>query len=136
MTNNDIKIIKEAITKRQELLTTCAALQDELRKEIAAAKKMLTEKKLNNSITVRLHGVYQFNNGKIGYCYEVNKDTAILFVGSPYNDIIVRLDGQHFGYRTREGRNLVGYAKGECWNIRRTYKKKYDKEKQRLEQNK
>lgn len=128
MTNNDIKIIKESIKERQELLTTCAALQDELRKEIEAAKKMLAEKKLNNSITVRLHGVYQFNNGKIGYCYEVNKDTAILFVGSPYNDIIVRLDGQHLGYRTREGKNLTDYIKAECWNIRRTYKKKYDKE--------
>lgn len=130
MTNNDIKIIKEAIIMRQELLTTCAVLQDELRKEIEAAKKMLAEKKLNNSITVRLHGVYQFNNGKIGYCYEVNKDTAILFVGKCYNDIIVRLDGQHLGYRTREGKNLTDYTKGECWNIRRTYKKKYDKEKE------
>lgn len=128
--NDDIKIIKEAITKRQELLTTCAVLQDELRKEIAAAKKMLEQKKLNNSIKVRLHGVYQFNNGKIGYCYEVNKDTAVLFVGSPYNDIIVCLDGNHFGYRTRDGKNLVGYTKAENWSIRRTYKKKYDKEKE------
>lgn len=130
MTNNDIKIIKEAIIMRQELLTTCAVLQDELRKEIEAAKKMLAEKKLNNSITVRLHGVYQFNCGKIGYCYEVNKDTAILFVGSPYNDIIVRLDGKHFGYRTRSGNNLVSYTNPDKWNIRRTYKKKYDKEKE------
>ena len=122
MTNNDIKIIKETIIKRQVLL-------NKLRKEIEAAKKKLAENKLNNSITVRLHGVYQFNNGKIGYCYEVNKDTAILFIGKLYNDIIVRLDGQHFGYRTREGKNLTDYTKGECWNIRRTYKKKYDKEK-------
>lgn len=128
MTNNDIKIIKETIKKRQELLTTCAVLQDELRKEIAAAKKLLAEKKLNNSITVRLHGVYQFNNGKIGYCYEVNKDTAILFIGKCYNDIIVRLDGQHFGYRTRSGNNFVSYASPDKWNIRRAYKKKYDKE--------
>lgn len=128
MTNNDIKIIKESIKKRQELLTTCAVLQDKLRKEIAEAKKMLEQKKLNNSITVRLHGVYQFNNDKIGYCYEVNKDTAILFVGSPYNDIIVCLNGNHFGYRTRDGKNLVGYTKAENWSIRRTYKKKYDKE--------
>lgn len=130
MTNNDIKIIKESIKERQELLTTCAVLQDELRKEIAAAKKMLEQKKLNNSIKVRLHGVYQFNNGKIGYCYEVNKDTAILFVGSPYNDIIVRLDGKHFGYRTRSGNNFVSYTYPDKWNIRRTYKKKYDKEKE------
>lgn len=121
MTNNDIKIIKETIIKRQVLL-------NKLRKEIEAAKKMLEEKKLNNSITVRLHGVYQFNCGRIGYCYEVNKDTAILFVGSPYNDIIVRLDGKHFGYRTRSGNNFVSYTMPDKWNIRRTYKKKYDKE--------
>lgn len=121
MTNNDIKIIKETIIKRQVLL-------NKLRKEIEAAKKKLAENKLNNSITVRLHGVYEFNNDKIGYCYEVNKDTAILFVGSSYNDIIVRLDGKHFGYRTRSGNNFVSYTRPDKWNIRRTYKKKYDKE--------
>lgn len=127
MTNNDIKIIKETIKERQELLTTCAALQDEVRKEIAAAKKMLEQKKLNNSITVRLHGVYQLRNDKIAYCYEIKNYTAHLYVGGPYNDVIVNMAGGQIGFKSRYT-GCIYLSDNPNWSIRRIYKKKYDKE--------
>lgn len=125
--NNDIKIIKETIKERQELLITCAVLQDELRKQIVAAKKMLEQKKLNNSITVRLHGVYQFNNGEIGYCYSVNLNIARLFIHDSYRIVVTNLDGTIRGFDSRDEFYPCSDSK---WNIRRTYKKKYDKEKE------
>lgn len=127
-TKEQISILQNYITKCESSVDRAKKMLDQLYQQLRYNESRYDQPK--NKFTVRLHGVYQFKNGVIGYCYQVNKDTAVLFVGGVYNDIIVRLDGKHFGYRTRSGTNLVAYVKEEKWSIRRTYKKKYDKEKE------